>query len=295
MIESLECLPCLSRQATLTARLSTDSAAKQQAGLGEALMHLAMMEPATFPTIVAEDIQRTVSRHTGSADPYTDVRQRLTAAALALLPALSRMKEEADDSWAVAIRIATAGNLLEEARDPAQAGPAMEAAWQATTKGQLALDHGKAFRDAVSHANHIVFLADNAGEVIWDRLLIELFGTSKVTLVVRRRPYLHDAQVEDLDLSSWILAPRVVAFDDPLPGHPMPERAHLLDQLLAKADIVVAKGSDWPERLTGRVHAEKCFHLLAPSCRRTASRFGVQPKSLVVVHAAALPSPLSPA
>ncbi len=288
MIASLECLPCLSHQATVTARLSTGSTTQQQAGLGEALMHLAIMEPATPPAMVAEDLQRTLSRHTGAADPYLDVRQRLTLAAKSLLPALLRMKQKAHNPREIAIRVAAAGNLLEAARDPAQAGAAMEAAWEATARGQLAIDHSAALHDTAAHARHIVYLADNAGEVIWDRLLIEQLGAAKVTLVVRLLPYLHDALAEDLDFSSWLVAPRVVAFDNPLAIDSSKSPLPSLDRLLAKADLIIAKGSDWPERLAGHVPTEKCFFILAPSCRRVASWFGVSPQALVVAHAATL-------
>ncbi len=289
MIESLDCLPCLSRQAAVTVRLSTNNTSKQQAGMGEALMHLAMMDQSTPPSLAAEDVQRTLSRHTGSSDPYTDVRHRLTAAARALLPALLRMKHEADDPWAFAIRVSAAGNLLEAARDPNEAGSAMEAAWKATARGELVLDHGAALRAAVAQASNIVFLADNAGEVIWDHLLIDLLGAARVTLAVRGQPYLHDALAEDLDFSTWLVPPRVVTFDEPLAGHPTKTTVRSLDQLLAKADLVIAKGSEWPERLGGRVPAEKCFYILAPACQRVAKRFGVPAKALVAAHASALP------
>lgn len=288
MLESLECLPCLSRQVAMTARLSTSSAAKQQAGLGEALMHMAIAEPSMPPPMVAEDLQRTLSRHTGSADPYAEVRYRLSVSARALLPALLRMKREADDPWEFSVRVAAAGNLLEAARDPDQAGPAMEVAWQATARGELVLNHCEALRAAAGHASHIVFLADNAGEVVWDRLLIDLLGAARVTLAVRGLPYLHNALAEDLDLSTWLVPPRVVTFDDPLPGYSTTSTAPALDQLLAKADLVIAKGSEWPERLGGRVPAEKCFYILAPACQRVARRFGVPVNSLVAAHGAAM-------
>lgn len=290
MIENLDCVPCLSRQAAVTARLSTSNTSKQQAGMGEALMHLAMMEYSTIPSMAAEDLQRTLSRHTGSADPYREVRQRLTAAARALLPALMRMKREAEDPWEFSIRVAAAGNLLEEARDPNQAGSAMEAAWQATARGELVVNHGEALQAAASHASNIVFLADNAGEVVWDRLLIDLLGAARVTLAVRRQPYLHNALADDVDFSTWLVPPLIATFDDPLPGHPTTIPGRFLDQLLATADVVIAKGSEWPECLSGRVPLEKCFYILAPACARVAARFGVPVKSLVAVHAASLPS-----
>ena len=289
MIDSLDCLPCLSRQATITARLSTDNAAQQQAGLGEAFMHLAMMEPSTPPLQAAEDVQRTLLRHTGSADPYANVRRSLTVAARALLPALLRSVNHAEDPLAAALLISVAGNLLEDAREPALAGRAMDEAWHATARGVLAINHTEALRAAASRAKTILFLADNAGEVIWDRLLIEKLGAARVTLVVRNQPYLHDALTEDLDFRHCPVAPRVLATDDLALNTPHHHDDDTLSRLLPHADLVIAKGSSWHERLAGRVPPEKRFHLLAASCPRVAACFGVAPKALVAAHAAELP------
>lgn len=289
MIDSIDCLPCLSRQAATTARLSTSNTAKQQAGMGEALMHLAMMEPSTPPTLVGEDLQRTLSRHTGNSDPYAEIRQRLTVAARALLPALLRMKQESEDPWEFALRVCAAGNLLEAAREPNQAGPAMDAAWQAAARGTLVIDHSSALRFAANQAGEILFLADNAGEVVWDRLLIDLLGAARVSLAVRHQPYLHKAIVRDLDFATWLVPPRVAIYDDPPPGHPGDHTVQSLDQLLAKSDLVITKGSEWPERLAGRMSPEKCFFILAPACPRVAARFGVAHKALVVTQAFELP------
>lgn len=290
MSEPFACLPCLGRQITVTALLSGAGKEKRHAGIAEALMHLAMTEPATPPAVISEDLQRTVMRHTGGADPYADVRRRLSSAARTLLPALLRLQQEAGDPWPVAARVAAAGNLMEQARDPEQAGAAMKAAWQAAVRGRLALDHSDALRQAAERARRIVFLADNAGEIVWDGLLITQLDASRVTLAVRRLPHLHDAQAEELDFPEGLDAPEVAVFDDPPPGYARDGGAGSLDQLLSGADLVISKGSEWPERLTGRISVEKSFYLLAPACLRVAARFGVTPKALVVAHAAALPS-----
>ena len=284
MIAAVECLPCLSRQATVTAQLATPDAARQQAGLGEVLFHLAMADAGTPLHLVAEDVQRTLARHTGEPDPYAATRRKLTIAAQAMLPALRRLVGEANDPWAMALRIATAGNLLEQARDPARVGAALQAAWRAATGGPLALDDGDALRAAARAARRILFLADNAGEVVWDRLLIEQLGRRRVTLVVRRRPSWHDATLDDVALADWPEAPRCVAVDEALPGYPAPASGRTLAPLLEQADLIVAKGADGLARLAGRVPPERRFHLFAPGCARQAAPLGVAVQALVVAH-----------
>lgn len=290
MIDSLDCLPCLSHQAATTARLATSDASRQQAGMGEVLMHLAMMDPSTPPPLAADDLQRTLSRHAGNADPYAEIRLSLTQAARALFPALLRMKQSSNDPWSFALLVSAAGNLLEAARDPAMAGAAMETAWQATTRGSLTINHGAELHAAAGQASHILFLADNAGETVWDRLLIDDLGAARVTLAIRHLPYLHAALREDLDLTSWPVAPSVATYDDPPPGHRPSGEVTSLDRLLAESDLVIAKGSSWPDRLRGRVPARTCFHILAPACTRVATRFGVAARALVVAQASNLPT-----
>ncbi len=291
MIGSLDCLPCLSLQATTTVRLATADVSRQQAGIGEALMHLAMMDPATPPPLAADDLQRTLSRHVANVDPYAEIRLSLTQAARALFPALLRMKQSSDDPWGFALLVSAAGNLLEAAREPSMAGVAMETAWQATARGSLTLNEGAELHASASKAGQILFIADHAGETVWDRLLIDELGAARVTLAVRHLPYLHAALQEDLDFTTWPVPPRVATYDDPPPGHPASGDASSLDRLLEESDLVIAKGSSWPDRLQGRVSPRTCFHILAPACARVAARFGVPARALVVAQASRLSVP----
>jgi len=197
---------------------------------------------------------------------------------------LRRLVGEAVDPWTVALRIATAGNLLELARDPARVGAALQAAWRAATGGSLVVDDGDALQAQARTAHRIVFLADNAGEIVWDRLLIERLGRRQVTLVVRRRPSWHDATLDDVALADWPEAPRCVAVEDALPGYPAPVPAQPLAPLLEQADLVVAKGAAGLARLVGRVAPERRFHLLAPGCVRQAAPLGVAVQALVVAQ-----------
>jgi uncharacterized protein with ATP-grasp and redox domains len=161
----LDCYPCFLRQALDAARRAGADDARQQAVLDRVLEALRQIEPGATPPEIGDQVHRIVRRVVGNGDPYREAKAASTHQALALYPRLKGLVREAEDPLAVAVRLSIAGNIMDAARS-------QECDLWGTVERVLAqpfaVDDGAAFREALAGVGQVLYLADNAGETVFD-------------------------------------------------------------------------------------------------------------------------------
>lgn len=153
---------------------------------------------------------------TGVADPYAAVKRQYTAAALDHLPAMIRLIEAQPPArrWDVAISLGILGNAMDFA-DPRQQrqldGGGFDMAAELARAETLAYAPGLDARAELHQAPQgpVLFLADNAGEIVFDLPLIRLWllDGRAVTLVGKSVPCYNDLTADDL--RALLAEPRV--------------------------------------------------------------------------------------
>jgi len=131
------------------------------------------------PPALGQQIHRIIREITGEDDPYHEVKERFNQLALILYPELRKRVERAGNPLEAAVQLAIAGNIIDfgvnshlsEAQVHAVIGQAFSAPLRSAVEE---------FAGAVSKANGILYLADNAGEIVFDRLLLEQMPLKKV-------------------------------------------------------------------------------------------------------------------
>jgi uncharacterized protein with ATP-grasp and redox domains len=219
--------------------------------LQEVLDELHQFELTSTPPEMGYRIHQIVRREMGARDPYRQAKEISTRQALALYPRLKALVAEADDSLKTAVRLSIAGNIID-------LGVAQEYDLEETIQRVLiqpfAIDAYTAFRDGLSQAEGVLYLADNAGETVFDRVLIETMD-KPVTYVVKGGPIINDATREDACSQEF-------------------------RRLLAEADLIVAKGQANYETLSET--DAPIFFLLQAKCPVIARSLGVPVKSIVL-------------
>ncbi|OQA21119.1 MAG: hypothetical protein BWY63_01362 [Chloroflexi bacterium ADurb.Bin360] len=112
---------------------------------------------------------------------------------------------------------------------------------------------------AAGSACDILYLADNAGEIVLDRLLIEALGPARVTVAVRGAPVINDATMDGSDAPGTVLSDCSEAFQE----------------RFRKADLVISKGQGNFETLSGAPR-DVCF-LFKVKCPVISSNVGLPP------------------
>lgn len=130
-----------------------------------------------------------MKRETGIEDICKSIKEVSNKKALEIYSRLRRLVKRSDDKLKTAIKIATAGNVID-------IGPGFDLNLRKTVKKVLKqnfeIDHLEEFRKSVSRAASILYLADNAGETVFDRILIEELEVP-VIYAVKQKPVGNDA------------------------------------------------------------------------------------------------------
>jgi uncharacterized protein with ATP-grasp and redox domains len=280
----LDCIPCFFRQALRAARAATDDPAIHKRVVDKLGSELAELDLSSSPPKIANLVYTKVRRVTGVDDPYAAAKREATLAALALYPDLAARVQAADDPLLAAIRYATVANTIDlGALEAADVRDVLGAAEAAT----FAVFDYEDFRHSLSRAAEIVYIGDNAGESVLDRLLIEQLG-KPVLYVVRDGPIINDVTFDDAVLAGLDRVATVVSSGSRLPGLVPSDCSPEVRERLSAAQMVISKGQGNYEGLSGE--RVPVFFLLRAKCEVVARELGVTTGELVL-KAGSVPSP----
>jgi uncharacterized protein with ATP-grasp and redox domains len=275
----LDCYPCFLRQALEAARLAGADERQQQAVLDRVLDVLKRVEPSSTPPEIGDQVHRIVRQEVGEGDPYRAVKEASTRQALALYPRLKALLAEADDPLEMAVRMSIAGNIID-------VGLAQEYDLWGTVERVLAqpfaIDDGAALKKGAQEAlsaGQLLYLADNAGEAVFDRVLIETLDVP-VVYAVKDGPILNDATWEDALAAGINRVATVISTGSDAPGTILNRCSEEFRWLYDEAELVIAKGQANYETLSEQ--GSKVFFLLQAKCLIIARDVGVPVGSIVL-------------
>lgn len=281
MATSLNCLPCFIRQTLEAARMVSDDPEIHERIVREALGLINAMSLETPPASFARNLHRKIREIAGREDPYREVKDRQNSLALALLPGLRNKIEAAPDPLILAARLAVAGNVI----DLGAPGEISDASVREAVDEALAqplVGEGNGFREEILSAGKILYLADNAGEIVFDRLFIERLGPSRVTVAVRGGPILNDATRIDARAAGLEELVTIVDNGSDAPGTLLEDCRPEFRKRFAEADLVLAKGQGNYETLSRQ--PQKIFFLFKVKCPVIAGAAGASVGAHVVVR-----------
>ncbi|MFA6931369.1 MAG: ARMT1-like domain-containing protein [Lentisphaeria bacterium] len=281
MVTSLDCLPCIVRQTVSIIRKITEDPKQQTLLLKSILQQFGSLDLNQPPPKVTQLIHRLIQEKTGVGDLYQDEKRQQNAMALAWLPEMSGRIKAAEDPFQLALRLSIAGNVIDcgvsDEISEADVVAALEKALQEPIHGDL-----EALRSALHSARRVLYLADNAGEIVFDRLLIEQIGCDKVTLVVRGEEILNDVTRSDVQSVGLDQMVEVIDNGTGIPGTLLEDCSAAFRQRFAEAELIISKGQGNYETLSG-VPAN-IFFLFKAKCSVIAKRAGVPIGTHVILH-----------
>jgi uncharacterized protein with ATP-grasp and redox domains len=275
-----DCIPCFIRQALDAARLATDDERIHERVLREVLGLAKDLDMSQSPPVMGQKIHRLIRELADDEDPYHNVKRRFNNAALRLYPRMRQYVIQSENVLGTAIRLAIAGNII----DFGVNGRLHERELEKTVSDCLAADlpdvQLESFRRAVNEAQEILYIADNAGEIILDRLLIEQLPLEKVTVAVKGSPVINDATMEDAVLAGLPKIVEVIENGSDAPGTVLEGCSGPFLARFEKADLVVAKGQGNYETLSD---ADKnIFFVLKAKCPVIARDLGCEVGQMIL-------------
>jgi uncharacterized protein with ATP-grasp and redox domains len=272
----LDCLPCFLSQALRAARIATDDEALIKRVLDEVGMMLTDIPLESTPPESGRRVYRKVAEITGTRDPFRGLKDESTRQALALYPLLKDRVQASSDRLEAAIRIAIAGNVIDFGPNRAFD---LEREIDTTLEKDPAIWDYPAFRNALSRAHEILYIGDNAGECVFDRILIEELN-KPVIYVVRDVPVINDATYEDAVQAGIDQVAAIVSSGTDAPGTILHTCSSEFLNLYNQAEFTISKGQGNYEALSSE--PRPIFFLLKAKCRVIADDIGVQEGDIVL-------------
>ncbi len=277
-----DCVPCAIRQVLDAVRMITNDEAMHEQVLRESLGMWQKMDLRQSPPAIAQKTHQLVRRLTGVADPYLDVKNRYNRFALEMYPQLRERVEKAVDPFETAVRLAIAGNIIDFGVNSTVEQHSVRESILRSLRDPIDTQAVRRLKDAVAQASDILYLGDNAGEIVFDRLLIERMPREKVTFVVRGAPILNDALMEDAHLAGIADLVEVIDNGSDAPGTILETCSEAFRRRFAQADLIIAKGQGNFESFPQT--DKNVFFLLRPKCSVLSRHLGCELGRLVVVH-----------
>ncbi|MFC1761956.1 DUF89 domain-containing protein [Planctomycetota bacterium] len=272
MNATLDCLPCFLRQTLDAVRMSTDDQTLHEDVMRKVLYYACTLDLKQCPPWICYQILRYVEQLTGKLDPYREKKDHVNRAVLRMVEGLQQRITLSSDPLETAVRLAIAGNVIDFGvyRDISVCDieRSIDHCLSATLVREALLD----FRKAIESATDILYLADNTGEIVLDRLLIETMNHPRVTLVVRGGPILNDAtraDAEAVGLTRWV---NVIDNGSRVPGTVLEDCSPAFRECFQAADLVIAKGQGNYESLDDS--DKRIYFLLKAKCAFVADGLG---------------------
>lgn len=278
-----DCYPCFLRQSIEAARHAGATDPQTKAVLQSVLQTIMGLDERATPPEIAAVIHRTVRQTLKIEDPYEKEKEKSTEEALAIYPDLKKLAGDGSDIGTL-LRIAIAGNIID-----AGVGGRHGDLWK-TVERVLALpfaidDRETLIREMGRH-ERILYLADNAGETVFDRVFIETIDNA-VTYVVKGHPVLNDATVKDALAAGLDRCATIVDNGSDAPGTVLDSCSQEFRKIFESSDLILAKGQANYESLSQA--GENVFCLLQVKCPVIARDIGAPVGSIVVRQS--LPAP----
>ncbi|TWU44315.1 hypothetical protein Q31b_18510 [Novipirellula aureliae] len=280
MKSSLDCLPCFVSQGLNVARMATSDPRVQEEIVREILRRASQADLTQSPPLFGGNLRRWVRELTGQDDPYLDVKQESNRLALALLPDWQERLRRAANPQLTAVKMAIAGNVIDYGVNGNLTAETIPAELERSVAGPFHGDVAEFFA-AVERATEILFLADNAGELVFDRLLLECLPREKITVVVKGGPAINDAlraDATEAGLDGWV-AVTDTGCDDA--GIELTACSPEFQERFSRADLIIAKGQANFESLDGS--KQNIFFLFKVKCAVVGQHIG-QPVGTLVLH-----------
>ena len=274
----LDCIPCFLKQALFAARTALDDEVKIKEVLDEVGRLVSDIPLESSPPETGREVYRVVREVTGVNDPFKELKEQSIEKALALYPSLKEMLKKATDPLETAVRLAIAGNVIDFGANP---DFDLEQDIREVIQQEPAINHYQAFRDKLGLAREILYVGDNAGETVFDKILIEMMGRP-VTFAVRERPIINDATMEDAVRSGLDTVATVISSGCDAPGTVLGKCSGGFLDHFQKADLIISKGQGNYETLSNE--RRPIFHLLKAKCPVIAKELDVKVGDTVIKY-----------
>jgi len=285
----LECIPCFYRQALDAAQIAGADELIQKKIIDELSQLIPNFSLETAPPEMGREIYSLVGKISGVKDPFKEIKENSNKFALKLYPELKKEIENSEDRLLAAAKLSIIGNIIDYgAKNSLNVAEEIDYLFKGNfiinNKNNSTTFKYNQFKEALNKVDTIIYLADNAGEVVFDRLLIEELVKElgkEVIYVVKGKPIINDALIEDAIFCGINKVTKITSSGSDAPGTILKHCSPEFMELYQDAELIISKGQGNYEALSEE--DKSIFFLLRAKCPVIAEDVGCRVGDMVLV------------
>lgn len=266
----LDCIPCFMRQALYAGRMATTDEKEIKRILDETGKMVQSISMQATPAETGMIIYRIVNEITGVSDPYKAIKKKHIAEAKSIYSELEELVEKSDDKLSAAIKIAIAGNIIDLGIN--KNFNIIKDIKEILEQDYAIFDY-EAFKNQLRKTKIVLYIGDNAGESVFDKILIKALN-KQVKYAVRSIPIINDVTMEDAIASGLDEVAELIDSGCRAPGIILKQVTPKFQEIYNSAGLIISKGQGNFEGLSDS--NRQIFFLLKAKCPVISNHLGVE-------------------
>jgi hypothetical protein len=276
---TLDCIPCIVNNFLKLLKTGVLPEHAREPAMRRLLVFLAEADFQQSPPVLGREIHRMIREELNNPDPYSEIKYEYNLMALGMYPDLEKMVMTADDSFDMAMRLAIAGNVIDFG---SQHQFDLMDTVNRVINANIAIDDSQKLREDLESAKSLLYIGDNCGEIVFDKLFITHINLPDTYFAVRGGPVINDITVDDAVLVGMDKFAKIITTGDNAPGAVWKTSSDDFKQVFDKVDVVIAKGQG---NLEGLIDVPgNIYFLFVSKCDLIATRLGAKNGDFIVKH-----------
>jgi damage-control phosphatase, subfamily I len=235
------------------------------------------LKPVPF---IHRELSKLFSKISGIEDPFSEEKFNCNQKALELYPKLKKDILESKKPFDMALRLAIAGNIMDYGANHLFD---IQETIRFVLNSKFAIDHSHLLKQKIKQAKQILYLGDNAGELVFDKLFIETIMHNDLTFAVKAGPVLNDATLNDAVFTGLDKVADIIHNGYDAPSTILEYCSSEFMEIFHAADLIISKGQGNLEGLI-KQDDSRIFFLLMAKCDVIAEILNVKRGSFVVFN-----------
>ena len=229
-----------------------------------------------------KEIKKIIYEVSGNDDPFKPLKDKFNQKAADYCDKYENLIKNDTDPFDKALRLAIAGNIIDF-------GPThdfdVDKKIEEVFQAKFPINDSKKLFAEIKKAKSILYLGDNTGEIVFDRLFLEIINHSNVTFAVRHSPVLNDATIEDAHFVGIDkVVSKIITNGDNAPGTLLESVSDEFLWHFNNSDLIISKGQGNFEGLS-HVEDKNIYFLLTIKCDLVAKEIGLKKGDCIVKSA----------
>jgi uncharacterized protein with ATP-grasp and redox domains len=264
---ALDCIPCIINNYNSLIQTSNLSDEIKEKNLRQFLAFLAKTDYQQSPPVLGREIHRMIRQMLSNKDPYSEIKAKYNRMILNMYSKFENMIKKSDDPFITALKLAIAGNVIDFG---CQHQLDIMDTVQKILNSEIKNNHLTKLKTDLKNAEQVLYIGDNCGEIVFDKLFIQTINHPNIYFGVRGGVVINDITKADAEMVGIGEYARIITTGDDSPGAVWETCSDEFKTIFKQSDVVIAKGQGNLEGLIDVKH--NIYFLFVVKCNLIASR-----------------------